>query len=469
VDTIRELPPSLRKYFGDPAAPPIEHWSDERLRDYQTYAVAEQLAHVYANSRFYRAKFDQAGVRPGDFQCLEDLVRFPFTSKDELCAGGSNGTRGDPWLLLAVTRDEVCLAHTSTGTTGGNWSYLFYTWEDMHVRDFAPCPRLLMPVHASDVVLNALPYEMSSSGQSFQRCLQGVAGALVVPAGKGGFYSDPYKTMRIMADLRATVLITTPPYAMLLAEVAEQLGYLPGSDLSPRFMWLTGEGCASSYRRRLEELWHCQALVFYGSMECGSIGIECPRQAGGHVSMGHLVLEVIDPVTNRPAAPGQTGEVVCTVLQRRASPLVRFRTQDLAVLDPTPCPCGVRFPRLQVRGRIADQVNRTGAATAEPSVSPYIIEEVLYAQPEMGNNYQVYTGGPRLRIDGELRQSAREPNAARARIVETLRQRGVDAELIWVEHVPRQPGKTRRVRPLAERDGLMKAVSLLRRGSEGAG
>ena len=460
---MAERPGILRRYFGDAAAPPVEHWPDDRLRAYQTEAVAEQLAHVGANSPFYRAKFAQAGVRPDEFRGLEDLARFPFTTKDELRVGTRDGVRSDPWVLLAVPRDEVCLAHTSTGTTGGDWSYLFYTWEDMHIHDFAPYPRLLMPVHAGDVVLNALPYEMSSAGQSFQRSLQGVAGALVIPAGKGGFYSDPYKSVQIMADLRATVLITTPPYALLLAEIAEQLGHRLGTDLAPRVMWLTGEGCAPAYRRRLEDLWQCQGLVFYGSMECGSIAIECTRQSGGHVCLGHLVVEVIDPPTGRPAAPGQPGEVVCTVLHRRASPLVRFRTQDLAVLDPAPCPCGVRFPRLHVRGRIADQVSRAGAATAEPAVSPHVIEEVLYSQPEMGNNYQIYTGGERLQIEAELRRGAREPDAARARILDLLRRHGLRVDLTWVAHVPRLAGKTRRVRPLAERDGLMGAASLLRR------
>jgi phenylacetate-CoA ligase len=453
-----ELPALLEKYFGDPATPPIEHWSADRLRAYQTEAVAEQLAHVYARSRFYRAKFEQAGVRPDDFHSLDDLTRFPFTTREEL------RVRGDPWVLLAVPNEEVRLVHTSTGTTGGEWSYLFYTWEDMYVRDFTPFPRLLMPVSAGDVVLNALPYEMSSSGQSFQRALQGVAGALVVPAGKGGFYADPYKTVQIMADLRASVLITTPPYALLLAEVAEQLGCRPGRDLPLRFLWLTGEGCAPAYRRRLEERWQCKGLVYYGSLECGSTGIECPQQAGLHIGMGHLVLELIDLQTGRAAAPGQVGEVVCTVLLRRGSPLIRFRTQDLAVLDPAPCPCGVRFPRLHLRGRIVDQVSRAGA---EPAISPYVIEEVLYAQREMGNNYQLYTGGARLRIDAELQPGTGAPDAVRDRILDLLRQRGVQAELFWVEHVPRLAGKSRRVRPLAEREGLMAAPSLLRRDREG--
>jgi phenylacetate-CoA ligase len=446
-----EPPALLKEYFGT-ATEPLEHWLDAKLRAYQTAAVAEQLQHVWTHNRFYRGKFEQAGVTPADFSTLEDLARFPFTSKDEL--------RGDPWVLLAVPKNEVCLAHTSTGTTGGIWSYLLYTWEDMYVRDFAPYPRLLMPVTESDVVVNALPYETSSSGQSFQRSLQGVAGCLVVPVGKGGFYADPYKTVQIMADLAATVLITTPPYALLLAEVADQLGKRPGADIPLRFMWLTGEGCAPAYRRRLQELWRCPGLIFYGSMECGCIGIECARQTGNHVCGGHVYLEVIDPQTGRPQPPGQPGEVVCTVLQRKASPLIRFRTQDLAVVETAPCACGVRSPRLHIRGRLVDQV---AGSRDEPAISPYLIEEVLYSQPEMGNNYQVYLDGGRLRIEAELCERGSDADAVRHRVVEQLRQRGLQAELAWVDHVPRQGGKTRRLRPLAERGQVMASASLLRR------
>jgi phenylacetate-CoA ligase len=447
-------PEILCRYFGPQAETPIEHWPPERLRAYQTEAIGEQIAHVYAHNAFYRQKFQRAGVQPADFRTLADLSRFPLTAKDEL--------RGDPWVLLAVPKQEVCLLHTSTGTTGGTWSYILYSWEDMYARDLAPFPRLLMPVDANDIVINALPYEMSSSGQSFQRSLQGAAGALVVPVGKGGFYSDPYKTIRILADLGATVLITTPPYAMLLFEVAQAMSLRPGADLRLRFMWLTGEGCSPAYRRRLEALWKCPALIFYGSMECGSIGTECDRQSGSHVCGGHVYLEIVDPQTGQPQPPGQPGEVVCTVLQRRASPLIRFRTQDLALLDVTDCPCGTRFPKLHLRGRMVEQVRLEGQQKNEPPVSAYLIEEALYSQPEVGNNYQAYVAHDRLVIDAELCSSTGDGEAARQRVLDLLAKRGLKADLEWVEHIPRTGGKSRRIRPLAERKQVMASSSLLR-------
>jgi phenylacetate-CoA ligase len=440
----REAPPILSKYFGPGLDRAVEDWPADTLRAYQQEAVAEQLRDAYANNAFYRRKFDEAGVLPASFEKLEDLARFPTVTKAELLR--------QPWLLLAVPREEVRLVHTSTGTTGGDWSYQLYTWDDLFVRDVVPLPRRLLGVGRGDVVVNALPYEMSSAGQSFQRALQAGPGAVVVPAGKGGFYSGPDKTVSLMADLRAAVLITTPPYAMWLAEVAARDGLRPGDDIPLRCLWLTGEGCSPAYRRRLEELWRCPGLVFYGSLECGPIALECREQAGCHLCAGHVFVEVIDPRTGKSQPPGEVGEAVCTVLQRKASPLIRFRTQDLVILDPAPCRCGLALPRLHVRGRVVDEV----AAASGPAFSPYQIEQVLYSQPEVGGNYQIYADQGRLLIDVETRG---DPAGVLERTREQLARMGLRAELNRVEHIPRTGGKTRRVRPLAERDNVMAAAA----------
>lgn len=450
------LPPLLEKYFAGPQAALIEYWDEPKLREYQRDAVAEQLWHVWERNEFYRGKFTAAGVTPEDFHQLPDIAKFPFTEKDEL--------RGQPYLLLSVPKEDVVLAHTSTGTFGGVWSYNLYSWEDLHVRDTAVFPHVLMGLSAADVVINALPYEMSSSGQSFQRSIQGAVGAMVVPVGKGGFYSDPVKTVKVMAELGATVLITTPPYAMVLAEVAQKESIRLGEQIALQRLWLTGEGCSPAYRRRLEERWNCRARVFYGSLECGPIAVEADEPGGLHISAGHVYLEIIDPTTGRPAAPGENGEVVCTILQRRASPLIRFRTQDLAMIDPHPPAGEIKLPLLRLRGRIAEQMQQGDGVAAGPPLSPYLIEDVLYRQVEVGGNYQIYTDGTEVRIEAEFVGEEPAKDEAGRRILEALAGQGVSADLAWVEHIPRVGGKTRRLRPLADRDEVMQQRCVLRDG-----
>jgi phenylacetate-CoA ligase len=150
------------------------------------------------------------------------------------------------------------------------------------------------------------------------------------------------------------------------------------------------------------------------------------------------------------------GEIVCTVLQRKASPLIRFRLRDLGYLDAGPCPRGLALPGLYLRGRIVDQVSGEESEPASAQLSPLQIEEVLYSIPEMGGNYQIYLGSEQtLVIDVELNCPIERTGAALERIrrelVPVLERFGHRGELHAVAFIPRSGGKTRRIRPLRDR------------------
>jgi phenylacetate-CoA ligase len=153
------------------------------------------------------------------------------------------------------------------------------------------------------------------------------------------------------------------------------------------------------------------------------------------------------------------GEIVCTVLQRRASPLIRFRTQDRGFVEPPAADTGLALPRLQLRGRILD----------EAVVPPMLIEDELYKVSGVGGNYQIYHENKRLVLDVELLPGANARAAEeqiRTGLTSLWSQRKLKrlrVELNWVEHIPRTPGKSRRVRPLADRTEVMAQASLLRR------
>lgn len=433
-----ETTPLVSKWFGNQDTP-IECWEQERIRAFQAEAVAKTLKHVYENNEFYRNSFDAKGVSPDDFKTLEDLAQFPFVEKDDL--------RGSPWKLICVPKKDLVLTHCSTGTTGGQHSYQSYTWDDVYVSELAAAMPKLTQVNDEDIVINALPYEMSSAGQSFQRAFQTGYGALVVPTGKGGFYADPKKTVQVIAEMEASILLTTPPYAMYLSELAEEMGYVLGKDIRLRLIWITGEGCSNAYRQRLEKIYGCPALLYYGSLEGGPIGIECNEQNGYHLTNCHNHLEIIDPETAEHLPEGEIGEVVITNLLRKGNPLVRYKVQDLAYVDDTPCPCGCTAPRLVMRGREVDQVHVSGR-----SYSPFFLEELLYQLPEVGHNYQFWVSEEKLVIELEVEMGV-EPGDEIAEKIADHMQFYTDVPVVVeiVDHIPRTGGKTRRVRPLSEK------------------
>jgi phenylacetate-CoA ligase len=343
------------------------------LNEFQEEALQEMIAHTYAHSPFYHDKMTQANVRPQDIKCFKDLRKLPFTTKEEL--------RGNPWVLLACDKKDISLINVSTGTTGGDEIYIMQSWGDYYLSDTPVHPKLFN-LKPGDICINALPYEMSSAGLSFHKVFSETQRATVVNVGKGGAYSMPEKIVKVMRDLQPTAIITTPSYAITLAETAAEVS-IDLSSLPLRKMWLTGEGCSPAFRTRVEKIWGTRANFHYGSLECGVLGMECDEHAGYHIASGLVALEVIDPETGEVLEPGEIGEIVATCLLRFNTPLIRYRTQDLGYIDPDPCSCGISYPRFFLRGRLVDHLT-----ICETNFPPYYLEEFVMRQPEVGNWYQ---------------------------------------------------------------------------------
>lgn len=420
------------KYFAGEFA---DSMPPGRLAEFQRESVGEVVSRAYERSLFYREKMDRAGVAPDDVRGPADLSRLPFTTKDEL--------RGNPWALLACDREDVALIQVSTGTTGGEEIYIMNTWEDYYLYEMSAGYPTLVPVERGDIVLNALPYEMSTAGLAFHKTFMDGCRATVIPAGKGGAYSTPAKTVKMMRDLAPTVVITTPSWAITLAEEAAERSFsLPGLRLKK--MWLTGEGCSPSFRERVEKTWGATANFYYGSLECGGVGIECDSHNGYHLVEAHVAVEIVDPKTGKVLDPGEIGEIVATCLLRYDAPILRYRTQDLGYIDPDPCPCGVALPRLFLRGRLVDHVVIRGI-----SFSPIYLEEFLMRLPEVGNWFQFVVdpaGSDRLKIRAELAPGVR-PREGLADYLASKMEfgTGLPCQFEIVDRIPRPRGKTVRV------------------------
>lgn len=411
--------------------------SPDTLARFRAEALCAVVRRAYEGSGFYRAKMDRAGVRPADITGPADLAKLPFLTKDEL--------RGNPWVLLTCDRKDVALVQVSTGTTGGEEIYMAYTLNDYLLNDLAPRYSQLFPIGPGDVCLNALPYEMSTAGLAFHKTFMDGYQATVIPAGKGGAYSTAAKTVKLMKDLRPNVAVTSPSWAINIAEEAELAGLdLPG--LQMKKLWLTGEGCSPSFRGRIERIFGTTANFFYGSLECGVLGIECDAHDGYHLPEAHVLMEVVDPRTGAPLPAGETGELVVTALLRHDSPVLRFRTGDLGFLVNAPCSCGARLSRFHMRGRAVDQLRVQGKA-----LSPVMLEEILMRMPEVGNWFQLVTPAsgaeaPRLKVRCELAAGVSPAGGLAAALASRMAAAtGVPIDFELVDRLPRPAGKVARV------------------------
>jgi phenylacetate-CoA ligase len=428
-------PWTIDRYFGNLHMSAVDGMPLSKVSSFHRDALREIAAIAYNKCPFYTKKMNEARVKPEDIKELTDIKKLPFTTKEEL--------RGNPWALLACEKKDISVITVSTGTTGGEEIYVPYTWRDYTLNDMTPRYPKLFPIDPGDICVDALPYEMSSAGLSFHKLFVDACLATVFNAGKGGAYSTPEKTVKALRDLRPNIVITTPSWAVHIIEAAEEASFDIAS-LKLKKMWLTGEGCSDSFRKRIESAWGTTANMYYGSLECGGIGIECDLHEGYHLLQSHVIPEIIDPDTDEVLEPGEIGEIVVTCALRYDTPLIRYRTRDLGYIETTPCKCGATPQRLFLRGRVVDQIN-----VGEKSLSPYYLEEILMQNPEVGMWYQFilsHKDSNILRVRAELTKGVKPSDALADKLASRLEfAAGVPCKVELVEKMPRTAQKARRV------------------------
>ncbi|WP_028394115.1 phenylacetate--CoA ligase family protein [Bacillus cihuensis] len=410
----------------------IEVLPHQKIEDYQLKAVNATLAHVWNRNEYYRSTLEEAGFTEPKIDSLEQLASVPMLKKDVI--------RGDKQKILCVDPKEIGQVHLTSGTSGKP-IYTSYTLADQYVYDLLPKYLELFKESDDDVAAIALPYEFALPGLGFQRLFQFAFGTAVLSLGKGGYMAPIDKSLELMKEFQATVLTTTPSYAALLAEESEKCGIKIGEDIRLKKIWLTGEGCSSTFRERLEKWWGCEVSFFYGSTECGVVGVECSKHNGYHVMEGHVKVEIVDPVSEEVLPYGRTGEIVVTTLLREGMPMVRYRTGDLGNLQKSKCDCGITMDVIQLRGRM-EHMLRLGTE----DYSPFLIEHFLMEIPEVGLWYHLKLDQGVLTIEAEKFRTKLSDEQLAAKIQEHMADRiGIHCEVVIRHDIPRTFGKATRV------------------------
>jgi phenylacetate-CoA ligase len=410
----------------------IETLARQRIDDYHLNAINATLAHVWNKNEYYRSKLTEAGFTEPKIDSLEQLALVPFLKKDVI--------RGDKMKILCVDPKEIGQVHLTSGTSGKP-IYTAYTLADQYVYDLLPKYLEIFKESNEDVAAIALPYEFALPGLGFQRLFQFAFGTTVLSLGKGGYMAPVDKSLELMKEYQATVLATTPSYAALLVEQSERYGIKIGEDIRLKKIWLTGEGCSSMFRDRLEKWWGCEVSFFYGSTECGGIGIECSKHKGYHLMEGHVKVEIIDPASGKPLPNGQTGEIVVTTLLREGMPMVRYRTGDIGYLQQNRCTCGITMDVLHLRGRMENMLRVNGE-----DYSPFVLEHFLMEIPEVGMWYHFRLNQGVLTIEAEPFQTKLSDEQLAEKIQKHMADRiGIECQVEIRHDIPRTFGKATRV------------------------
>jgi len=347
----------------------------EALEALQLRRLQETVERVYAVVPFYRKKFDELGVRPGDIKSLEDLKRLPFTTKQDL-------RDNYPYGMFAVPMENVVRIHASSGTTGKP-TVVGYTardidlWAELIARSLSAAGAT-----RGDIIHNAYGYGLFTGGLGVHYGAEKL-GASVIPISGG----NTKRQVMIMKDFGPTILTCTPSYALHLADAAAELG-VDFSQLKFKSGMFGAEPWSESMRAEMERKLHLNAVDIYGLSEVigPGVSIEClEAKKGLHVFEDHFIPEIINPETGEVLPNGSMGELVFTSITKEAFPIIRYRTRDVTSLNRQPCICGRTHVRMnKVSGRTDDMLIIRGV-----NVFPSQIEAVLLEMKEVEPHYQL--------------------------------------------------------------------------------
>jgi phenylacetate-CoA ligase len=354
--------------------PKVETLERPQLEALQLAKLRRQVAWASERSPWYTRTLN--GFDPAQLQSIADVRRLPMLTRQDWMASQAEHP---PYGELPIIGGEGAIRiHTTSGTTGKDplraldsrkdWAWIAEMW----AYGIWGCG-----VRPGDTAYIAFGYGSFIGFWGLHYSMEKI-GVLNVPGGA----QTTETRMRQIVDFGATVVASTPTYALRLAQEAATLGIdLPGSAVQR--IILSGEpaGSIPQTKALIEAQWGAKAYDTAGMTEIGTIMVfECAHQPGGtHIIEDHVLEEVIDPDTLEPVGYGERGERVVTSFGRGAIPLVRYRTGDLVCRVPAAtCSCGRVYDVYEggILGRVDDMKIIRGT-----NVYPRAIEGIVREFP----------------------------------------------------------------------------------------
>ncbi len=428
--------------------PRFDYWTLEERRNLQEERLKAQIRHVYENAPFWRKKFGETGISPGDIKGLDDLSKIPFTTRQEI---QEDQEKNPPFgSYLATHPSQLFQFFATSGTTGKplNRAFSKRDW-DLYIGRMAS----YTPLNPGEVVAVLGPTDglMGPSAGAASRMLWG---AMVVRLGR---FSTPEK-IKLISQLKPAMVSSTGSFLLYLADRAMEMGINFAEMGSVRIIESVGEpaGCIPATRERIKAAWGAKEIFDrYGSTEFCVLGRSCANSTQLHVWDDFTIVEVVEVGGNRVLGPGEPGELVYTNIFGDSQPLLRYRSRDVGRLaEFGPCPgCGATCTRIVngVEGRADDMIWYKGI-----NIFPSAIENVIRSFPELGNEYEIvldeeeYTQTLTIRCEAKPSISGEGYGQLRQRIASRVLDaiEGVHAKIDLLPEgtLPKTEGKAKRVK-----------------------
>lgn len=421
----------------------METQSLQDLKNLQSERLRSLAAYVYKNSPVYKKRIDESGFQPSSIKTIDDITKLPFTTKDDL-------RDFYPFGLFSKNIKDIAEFHISSGTTGnpvvsGYSKEDINLWGEVSARSIACAGGV-----PGDIIQIAYGYGLFTGGLGlhYGALEMGVA---IMPMSSG----QTKRQIKLMQDFKPRILACTPSFSLYMAEEAKEAGFNP-----ERSSWEIGifgaEPWTEALRSEIERSLGLSATDIYGLSEITGPGVaqECVFKKGLHLWSDVFYPEIIDPVTGKPAAEGENGELVITTLTRTGMPLLRYRTRDIVSMTTEKCACGRTAPRIsKIKGRTDDMIVVRGI-----NVFPTQIEYALLQVEGMLPNYQIVVSRRDKGLDAiEVHVEIDEKTFSdQVKVLEALRNKlkksientilvSVDVKLVGPKSIARSEGKAKRV------------------------
>jgi phenylacetate-CoA ligase len=394
--------------------------------EWQFGEVRKLIRAACYKSRFYRTRFETAGLNPKKIQSWDDFSNLvPLIDKETIIADQRNNPPFGSMLTTDPGRIKYIFCYAGPELIG-------YTENDWNKSITHGLPLALADIREDDVVNITMSFQWVQAGLS-QFVAYNKRGATIIPGGIG----DTATHIRMMQLTRTTVIAGFPTFIRHIAEKAKEMGLDPRTDLSIRLGMLSGEMYSRDQRFQLEEAFGMDTRQSYGTAEVGGVAYECALKNGMHIDP-QVIVEVLDPANGQPVAQGHAGEIVITSLAKRCQPIIRFATKDITSgINFEPCGCGLNLPRLSnIIGRSGDILRVKGLW-----IVPRQIQEVLAGFSELGR-FQAIVDRPGIQDVLTIKIQKTKP-CDEANVVELLKRElkekirlSCEVELVQPEQIP---------------------------------